>query len=361
MMSDDKISALKNKSGAFIPFSGPFTIFDQIISNYGDSDLIGLNQAYVYFYLYNCKKQGNTNIMRIINEKYQSAKDAIRENQSVDLALEYAIYAFIMSKYNNELRILNEARNYFSKKGYYLNIYGHSSRILPKQLGLVLGILTNSNKDEIYNTVIGNTKYESIDEEIFILNYYLGLKINQIEFDYNDAQRKGTMLINSNMVSALEKIPALIFVEKPELYFSEVIKAFTNPDFYYNLFNIHLDWNNSDFSLLQPISIINFLMVSNMLGWDKLELVEPKLLENAKKLKDKKDPVTFEKERLKRKNVNVVLISIVIGAIIASSILLNVSNNPLYAKLGIIIGLIVSLIFVFVDRKAFIINPDKED
>ena len=63
--------------------------------------------------------------------------------------------------------------------------------ILPKQLGLVLGILTNSNKDEIYNTVIGNTKYESIDEEIFILNYYLGLKINQIEFDYNDAQRTG--------------------------------------------------------------------------------------------------------------------------------------------------------------------------
>ena len=358
--NNDKISAAINKAEPFIPFSGPYTVFDQIISSYKDSDLLGLDQAYVYFYLYKFKKQGNV-IMRSVKAKFQHVEEAININQSLDLAAEYAIYSFIISEYNNEFEILDKARSYFSKNRYYLNVYGHSGRILPKHLGFVLGLLTTSTSDDIYNTVIGNVNHDLINEQIFILNYYIGLKINQIKFDYNDAQRRGTMLINSNMVSALEKIPALIFVEKPELYFNEVIKAFTNPDFYYNLFNIHLEWNSSDFSSFQPISIVNFLMVSNMLGWDKLELVEPKLLENAKKLKDKKDPVILEKEYLKRKNVKVVLISIVMGAVIALSVILNISNSPLYEKLAGIVVLIVGLIFWLVDKKALIINPDKED
>jgi hypothetical protein len=358
--NNDKISSAINKAEPFIPFSGPFTVFDQVISSYNDSDLVGLNQAYVYFYLYEFKQKSST-IMRSVKAKYQHVKEAINGNQSLDLAAEYAIYSFIIHKYNNESEILDEARNFFIKMGCYLNVYGHSGRILPKQLGFVLGLLTTSNSDDIYSTVIENANHDLINEQIFILNYYIGLKINHIEFDDSDAKRKGTMLINSTMVSALEKIPAFIFVEKPETYFNDIVKAFTNPDFYYNLFNIHLDWNNSDFSSFQPISIVNFLMVSRMLGWDKLELVEPNLLENAKKLKDKKEAIVLEKEYLKRKNVKVVLISIVMGAGIALSVILNISNSPLYQKLGSIVVLIVGLIFLFVDKKAFIINPDKED
>ena len=357
---NDKISTSIDKAEPFIPFSGPFTVFDQIISSYKDFDLVGLNQAYVYFYLYKFKQQGNA-IMRSVRAKYQHVKEAINGNQSLDLAAEYAIYSFIISKYDNESEILDEARNFFSKSRYYLNVYGHSGRILPKQLGFVLGLLTTSNSDYIYNTVIENANHDSINEQIFILNYYIGLKINQTEFDDGDAKRRGTMLINSTMISALEKIPAFVFVEKPESYFNDIIKAFTNPDFYYNLFNIHLDWNSSDFSTLQPISIVNFLIVSRMLGWDKLELVKPSLLENAKKLKDKKEAIVLEKEYVKRKTINLGVISGLLGAIISADIILYIFGMILYWGIVSIMISVMSVILWFMNKKIFTINPDKEE
>ncbi|MFG1391173.1 hypothetical protein [Acidiplasma aeolicum] len=360
MPNNDKISISINNREPFIPFSGPFTVFDQIISSYKDYDLIGLNQAYVYFYLYSFKQQGST-IIRSIEEKYQYVKDTINVNQSLDVAAEYAIYSFIISRYNNKFEILDEARNFFGKNGYYLNVCGHSGIILPKQLGFVLGLLTISNNDDIYNNVIKNANHESIDEEIFILNYYLALKINQIEFDEDDAKRKAAMLISSTRVSALEKIPALIFVEKPEEYFNEVVKAFTNPSFYYNLFNIHIDWNSSDFSSLQPISIVNFLMVSRMLGWDKLELVKPNLLENAKKLKDKKEAIVLEKGYIKRITNNLEVISGLLGAIISADIILYIFGKILYGAIGSIIISVISIILGLMDKKIFTINSDKED
>ena len=147
------ICIFNNSTIYIIPFSGPFTVFDQVISSYNDSDLVGLNQAYVYFYLYEFKQKSST-IMRSVKAKYQHVKEAINGNQSLDLAAEYAIYSFIISEYNNEFEILDKARSYFSKNRYYLNVYGHSGRILPKHLGFVLGLLTTSTSDDIYNDLI---------------------------------------------------------------------------------------------------------------------------------------------------------------------------------------------------------------
>jgi hypothetical protein len=98
-----------------------------------------------------------------------------------------------------------------------------------------------------------------------------------------------------------------------------------------------------------------------MLGWDKLELVKPNLLENAKKLKDKKEAIVLEKGYIKRITNNLEVISGLLGAIISADIILYIFGKILYGAIGSIIISVISIILGLMDKKIFTINSDKED
>lgn len=342
----------------FVPFSGPFEVFDYIVSNYKESDLtVASDRAYVYFYLYRFKQVG-TSIIRLVENRYDFTKKYLKENQSVDLAVEYGTCAYILSSYHNKPNYLDEARKFFGRMDYYF-LMGRSGLILPKSLGFVLGLLTVSNADEIYERVTGAIRHETVEEDAFLLNYYMALKIKNVKFDSQDVMGRASRLLSRNMVSPIEKVPALLFVDKPENYFREVVGAFENPSFYYNLFNIHLDYQSSDFSSFQPTSVVNFLIVSKMLGWDKLALVPPSLLDNAEKMKDKRDPVVLEKEYVRKKTSHIVLsaglIGLSIGAAITAAIL---AHGIVYRWISVATSVGLTVLLWVIDKHYFDLLSD---
>jgi hypothetical protein len=298
-------------------FSGPYSIFDYIITNSPSYSLTNLGKAYSYFYLYKFKPKDFSGSRYALDKEYDYLSEEIKVNPSIDIALQYGICSFINSSYNNDNTMLDEVRKHFRKNNYYLGIKGHSSYILTEEVGFVLGLLTLSKKDEIYNKVMENTNKDGDDEIIFRLNYYLALKIRDKDIDEKDARDKAENLIIRESVYHIEKIVALPFCDSPGTYYDKIVDSFITPEFYVNLFGgVSVDMEVNSYIKMQPVKIINFLMVSNLLGWNKLEQVKPELIKNMEKLKVYKDPIIFEKSQYKKKIVEKMIMSLFIGAFV---------------------------------------------
>lgn len=349
------------RQNIFVPFSGPFSLFDYVISNFSSYNLRDIDKAYAYFYVYKFKNElPDRNSME---KEYIISKEEVSTNPSIDISLKYGIYSFIKTNFENNNEIFAETVKNFKKMRFYLDIKGHSSYVLPENLAFVLGLLTSNtslggvSNDEIYKKVLNITSKENIDEIIFRLNYYLALMITGKKFDSNNAKLIGNKLVSSGNVSSLEKIVALPFIESPENYYSEIVTAFINPEFYYNLFNLSLEMENSDYVQMNPIKIVNFLMVSKLLNWDKLSIVNPGLLRQAEVLKNYKEPITLEKSYLNKKNRKIIFLTATVSAL-ASIFIFGLLTNQYIASL---IGGVISLFLGLLDRKDFKIIPEDDE
>ena len=160
-------------------------------------------------------------------------------------------------------------------------------------LGLVLGLTINFQRK--FETRIN--ELIKMGNQIFKLNFYFGKRIREmwdnVDMDtpsYKEAADISNLVFLSKEFSAGRKIPALCFLENIEYkenLTKKVMAEIMKPDFYTNLFGFVVSEyppDSSYYNYRSPL-LFKLLVTFRLLGWDKLVMVPPDLIEQAGKLR----------------------------------------------------------------------------